>query len=366
MPEPSIDQVAIREALPADAATLADAIETINAETEFLGIRGARVPWAENAEERMREMREKGTGIYLVAVHAGEIIGFLGAFPGQLERTRGVIFIAHVGIREAFRGRGIGARLFAAVEAWARERGARRLELRVSEANTRGQALYRKRGFMPEGRIVDAAFRDGRYQADLWMANVTRAERGPRWDMIEVPAQPTRRRLADLVIRAPTPEDAAMVQAWERALLTGSPIHLKQASEVSSLADLTKYLAESSADPSRFMRAALVNEAGELRIVGYATGWIVRGYRSEHDGMFGLNVLPEFSGCDVGRGLAEALESWAQDARLHRLSTWTQAHNARGLRFAARLGFRQEAIAPNYAVIEGRVAAQVSLGKLLT
>jgi RimJ/RimL family protein N-acetyltransferase len=363
MVQQSVGRIGIREAQPEDAAALSRAIEVINAQTEFLGEPGVPVPWADDPEARLREMRERGSGIYFIALDGREIIGFLGAFPGWFERTRGVIFVAHVGLKEHFRGRGIGNSLFAAVEAWAAARGARRLELRVAETNTRGQALYRKRGFMPDGRIADAAFRNSRFQADFWMGRVIAPEAAPRWEPVEMPA--TRRQLDSLRIRSPRLEDAGHLQTFEITLLAGSPIHFKTPSEVGDEAETRKLLAETLADGGRFTHAAFVRADGADRMIGYVTCWSYRGYRSERDAIFTLNVLPRFSGCGVGRALLGGLEGWARAAGKRRLTTFTQAHNARGLRFAERVGFRREVFSPNYAVIDGRVAAQVLLGKVL-
>jgi GNAT superfamily N-acetyltransferase len=365
MVEPAVDSIEIREASPEDADALGRLIETVNTETEFLGQPGLVVPWVKNPEHRLRELRDKRAGVYLLAVHSDDLVGFLGAFDGVFSSTRGIIFIAHVGIRQAFRGRRVGTRLFERVESWARARGDRRLELRVSETNTRGQALYRKQGFVAEGRIVDAAFRDGEFQADCLMARIIGAEPQRRWDPTEFPSSPRGRKLIDFVVRAPTANDAAILQEFERALLTGSPVHLKLPSEMSELADIATFLSGIGGDANRFLRIALTGTGSEHRVVGTVDAWTIKGYRTEHDALFGLNVHPDFAGHGIGRRLAEALESWARERGLRRLTTWIRAHNARGARFAQRLGFRQEAISPNHAVIDGRVSAQVSLGKVL-
>jgi len=361
-----VDAIAIREARPEDAVALSRAIELINGQTEFLGERGVPVPWADAPEARIREMREKQTGVYFMALDGADIIGFLGAFPGWVQRTRGVIFIAHVGLLATFRGRRIGGRLFAAIESWASARGAHRLELRVAEINTRAQALYRSRGFVTDGRIADAAFRDGRFQADLWMGRVIAPTAGPRWDPVEVPARPRPRQIADLVVGPPRPADAAALQTFERTLLTNSPIHLKIAAEVADVAETRGVLTETLADPARFTRCAFVGSGDARHIVGHVTAWSYHGYRSERDAVFALNVLPQLSGCGIGRRLIAALEAWARAAGKRRLTTFTQAHNARGLRFAERAGFRLEVTSPDYAVIDGRGAAQVVFGKLLS
>jgi RimJ/RimL family protein N-acetyltransferase len=366
MVEPSADTIEIREAAPADAAALGQLIETINGETEFLGMPGAKVPWVDNPEGRLRELNDKQSGVYLLAVHGGEFVGFLGAFDGVFASTRGIIFIAHVGIREMYRGRRIGTRLFQCIDTWARQRGARRLELRVAEANRRAQALYRASGFVVEGRIVDAAFRGSQFQSDYLMGRVIAPEPGPRWEAVEVPSAPTRRALPDLVIRPPVGEDAAILLAYERRLLAGSPIHQKSVSEISGLEDVARFLAEIGADADRFLRVAVCPDGGEQRIVGLVDSWIVKGYRSERDALFGLNVLPDFAGCGIGRSLVAALEGWARARGQRRLTTWIRQHNLRGARFAERLGFRQEVISPNHAVIGGRISTQVTLGKVLS
>ena len=50
---------------------------------------------------------------------------------------------------------------------------------------------------------------------------------------------------------------------------------------------------------------------------------------------------------------------------VRRLTTTISAHNTRALRFATARGFRQEAFSPRYAVIDGRVADRVRMGKIL-
>src|SRR5438105_11360053 len=116
----SADTIEIREAIPADATALGQLIETINGETEFLGVPGAKVPWVDNAEGRLRELNEKQSGVYLLAVHSGEFVGFMGAFDGVFASTRGIIFIAHIGVRERLRGQRVGTQLFQRIDTWAR------------------------------------------------------------------------------------------------------------------------------------------------------------------------------------------------------------------------------------------------------
>jgi len=217
-----------------------------------------------------------------------------------------------------------------------------------------------------EGRIVDAAFRGGGFQADYLMGRVIAAEPGPRWEPVEVPPAPNRQDLPDLVIRPPSVEDAAPLLAYERRLLAGSQVHQKSVSEISGLEDVARFLTEVAGNGDRFLRVAVCRDGSEEHIVGLVDSWSIKGFRSERDAQFGLNVLPDFAGCGIGRKLFAALESWARERKQRRLTTSVRQHNMRGARFAERLGFRQEVISPNHAVVNGRISTQVMLGKILT
>jgi RimJ/RimL family protein N-acetyltransferase len=85
----------------------------------------------------------------LVAVVDGEIVGSL-----HVESSRfGFGEIGMAVVRE-WRGRGIGSALLAAAIDWARERGLHKLSLEVFPHNAAGIALYRRFGFVEEGRKV--------------------------------------------------------------------------------------------------------------------------------------------------------------------------------------------------------------------
>jgi GNAT superfamily N-acetyltransferase len=100
-------------------------------------------------------------------------------------------------------------------------------------------------------------------------------------------------------------------------------------------------------------------------VVGLVEAWTDPGVRLRHDAHFRLNVLSDWYGNGVGRNLAGRLEAWARGLGIQRLTTWTVAHNGRGLRFAERCGFRREVLIPDYAMIDGRSVSFVGLGKIL-
>jgi len=360
MPETTEAEIVLREALPEDGAALMEAIGRIDEETEFLGKPGEYRRWSEGVATRLAEMRRRATGAYVLALHGGEIVGFLGAFTGAVERARGLVYVGHVGLRRAWRGRGIGTRLFAAIEEWALAHGGWRLELRVDEANERGLALYRKRGFVIEGRIAQAVRLDGRWHAHYWMAKVLRELEGPAWAPLDLPplAAPA---AGAVTIRRLEPQEAALLCRWARRFLAETPFLLKQPQEVPDEAAVAKGLADDRDKPDRLALAVVAGDS----VVGHATIWKEPSLRMQHDATFVLSLERDQWGRGLGRALYAQLERWARDNGALRLSTTVLGHNLRALRFAAAQGLQPEVTSPRCIPVDGRVADRLRLGKLL-
>ena len=70
-------------------------------------------------------------------------------------------------VAREWRGRGVGSALLAAAIEWAREQGLHKLSLGVFAHNAAGIALYRKFGFVEEGRRVKQYRRQN---GELWVA----------------------------------------------------------------------------------------------------------------------------------------------------------------------------------------------------
>ena len=85
----------------------------------------------------------------LVAVADGEIVGSLHIQPSR--HGFGEFGMA---VAREWRGRGVGSALLAAAIEWAREHGLHKLSLGVFAHNAAAIALYRKFGFVEEGRHV--------------------------------------------------------------------------------------------------------------------------------------------------------------------------------------------------------------------
>jgi len=97
-----------------------------------------------DVEARAASLTLDGT---LIAVAGEQIIGSI-----HIDASRfGYGEIGMAVLRE-WRGRGVGSALMEAAIAWARERGLHKLSLGVFPHNDAGIALYRKYGFVEEGR----------------------------------------------------------------------------------------------------------------------------------------------------------------------------------------------------------------------
>jgi len=326
--------ILIRQAQPADGAALMSVVAQIDAETEFLGVPGHPHPWAKRPEIELRSLADNGRGVVLLALTPDNtIIGYISAFTGHFTRNRGNLFIAIVGMREAYRGQGIGTRLFEEVEKWAREHRIWRLELRVSSLNERGQALYRKRGFIIEGRI-----RGG--------------------------AAPPRQDTASPLLRPMAAGDGLAFQAWDARMAEVLPFSLKLAREVAPAEAIERDLAGVPPDPRLWMVATVPAPSGGEDIVGFASGNIEIGFRMQHDAFVNVAVLPEWQGQGLGRKLHDRIESWALDQGVRRLTATIQAPNLAGRAFATALGYETEVTMRAYSLIGGRMLDRLRLGKL--
>jgi putative acetyltransferase len=98
----------------------------------------------------------------LVAVTGDEVIGAI-----HVGRSRHGFGEVGMVVARRWRGRGVGSALLAAAIEWAREQGLHKLSLGVFAHNAAGIALYRKFGFVEEGRRVKQYRREN---GELWDA----------------------------------------------------------------------------------------------------------------------------------------------------------------------------------------------------
>ncbi len=102
------------------------------------------------------------------ALDGQRVVGFIDIVPQEREgiRHRGQL---GMGVHVDYRGRGIGTRLMEAAIGKARARGLIRVDLGVYVSNPKAIALYKKFGFVEEGRIVKGRYLDGRFDDIIQM-----------------------------------------------------------------------------------------------------------------------------------------------------------------------------------------------------
>lgn len=173
-------EIEIREAAPEDAALLKPFGEALLGETPF---------FHRQQHERARSVEEMAAIIgsfqttprcALFNAWAGDIpVGEAVLLGGQLSRILHTATVG-VGVLQAWQGQGIGRALMERVERTARAAGIRRLELTVMVRNERAIALYRRLGYVEEGRKTGSVRIDGMPEDELLMARhlAPRGERG--------------------------------------------------------------------------------------------------------------------------------------------------------------------------------------------
>ncbi|GIE80729.1 N-acetyltransferase [Actinoplanes philippinensis] len=103
-------------------------------------------------EERWRDRLAIPGSYNLVVTVDGQPVGMASGVPAGED---GVAELISMYVAPAGRGRGVGDVLIAAVERWARDRGAHTLRLAVAEGNHHAIALYRRAGFGDTGERGD-------------------------------------------------------------------------------------------------------------------------------------------------------------------------------------------------------------------
>jgi len=140
MPEAQFE---IRSAQASDARAMAELFALVAAERDGI----ASEPPVDIGEREALFARSAGESV--VAVADRQIIGML-----HIEVSRHGFGELGMLVDPGWRGRGVGSALVAAAIGWARGRELHKLCLEVFAHNTAAVALYRKCGFIEEGRRV--------------------------------------------------------------------------------------------------------------------------------------------------------------------------------------------------------------------
>ncbi len=145
-------EVLIRRAAADDAPTLAQAQRAIAATPGLLASRPDELP-DEVLRRKIVDLHGDGRGVVLVAEQDAALIGHGLLQPYTLAVTAHIVELT-LAVHLGQHGRGVGHQLMLALIAWARAAAhVEKIELRVRASNDRALALYRRVGFVEEGRF---------------------------------------------------------------------------------------------------------------------------------------------------------------------------------------------------------------------
>ncbi|MEO1451236.1 MAG: GNAT family N-acetyltransferase [Bacteroidota bacterium] len=155
-----------------DAAAFIRLQEQIEADSPFALLeRGERRTGIREQQQEIEDILRRDNQIIFVVEDRDQLVGWLGAWGEPYRRIRHSVLIG-VGVLPAYRRQGVGTQLFEALEAWAWERGLRRMELLVQTGNSPGINLYRKMGFQIEGTKRQSYCIDGEYVDEYLMSKL--------------------------------------------------------------------------------------------------------------------------------------------------------------------------------------------------
>ena len=154
-----------------DADNMLKMLLELDKETEYMLFEADERPNDINRVKAMINQSINGDNLLLIATEDYNIIGFLSAQRGIIRKIKHTAYIV-VGIREKFRGKGIGKKLFCELDLWAKENNISRLELTVMCPNSMAKQLYEKNGFEVEGTKRNSIFMNGKYIDEYYMSKI--------------------------------------------------------------------------------------------------------------------------------------------------------------------------------------------------
>jgi ribosomal protein S18 acetylase RimI-like enzyme len=142
----------IRKACVEDAHILAEAEREIARTPGFLASHPDELK-DENFTAKIKALSTAENGRYLVAEQNGEITGHAMFDPLLLAAIRHVVQLT-LAVHPGWQGKGVGKALLFELIQWGRKAPlVEKAELHVRSGNTVAQTLYRKMGFVEEGRL---------------------------------------------------------------------------------------------------------------------------------------------------------------------------------------------------------------------
>ncbi len=159
-------EVRVRPARLADQAALTE-LEAIAWSAE------AGFPSTMAADQRNAVFFDAGNPpeAFLVAELDGRVVGYIRLKPPtKLPENAHVIQVQGLAVHPDARRHGVAAGLLDAAEETLRERGTRKLTLRVLSTNQAAIRLYERHGFAREGALLEEFYINGQFVDDVMMA----------------------------------------------------------------------------------------------------------------------------------------------------------------------------------------------------
>lgn len=147
------------------------AVEVAKESKNTLKYDGMPLLSVEKLKELFAEYDQHPTNLYFGAFYGNELVASLRFFQRNINHP----WIKHVGafgmaVREPYWGQGIGSKLLQIMISEAKDKGIIRIEAEVRANNENGIRLYQKNGFKIEGRREKAAFIDGVFEDEFYIA----------------------------------------------------------------------------------------------------------------------------------------------------------------------------------------------------
>lgn len=157
----------IRPARPRDARSFLDAYRSVAAERRFIRTEVVTRSPRHYRKRFRRSWDERGAE--LLALDGDRVVASLSIRRDEHPATRHVATL-DMFVVASHRGRGLGSALLAEAMRWARSFGLERIELAVYPHNDAAIALYRRFGFIEEGRLVRHSKKSYGYEDEILMA----------------------------------------------------------------------------------------------------------------------------------------------------------------------------------------------------
>lgn len=164
---PRPDGVEVRVARPSDAGAFLSAYAEVAREKRFIQTERVTARVRDYRRRFRRSWDERGAN--LVAVDGDRVVGSLSIRRDDHPATWHVATLGMF-VVAGHRGRGLGGALMREALRWAREHRVERVELTVYPHNEPAIALYRRFGFVEEGRLVRHAKKSYGYEDEILMA----------------------------------------------------------------------------------------------------------------------------------------------------------------------------------------------------